>query len=274
MQTGISRRLRKSRVLRHRHQYRHRGRLLRTDSLAWTTGANLTVLGEDYTQIVSGINLLPPLPNESAQYTTGYNDQYTGVSGQTSFAKSMAISTGNQVADGSNVAATTNVQFIAVDPGRATRSEDLLVDGAALPTYIGTAILCPFAEAVVSPADGIPTYCNIAEAGSAFDTTLTSTVTSANDRFVGTDSINPVILNYNINAQGITLGDQSSPMIGSASAYLKVHVQEARNTTDPAFTEWDRTKAEDLAYSETSSASGLISSFGKSMSYQSGFNLI
>ena len=63
-------------------------------------------------------------------------------------------------------------------------------------------------------------------------------------------------------------------MIGSASAYLKVHVQEARNSTNAAFTEWDRAKSEDLAYSETSSASGLISSFGKSMSYQSGFNLI
>jgi hypothetical protein len=55
-------------------------------------------------------------------------------------------------------------------------------------------------------------------------------------------------------------------MIGSVSAYLKVHVQEARNTTP--------TKSEDLAYSETSTANGLISHFGKSMSYQSGMNLI
>jgi hypothetical protein len=55
-------------------------------------------------------------------------------------------------------------------------------------------------------------------------------------------------------------------MIGSASAYLKVHVQEARNTTTQ--------KSEDLTYSETSTASGLINSFSKSVAYQSGFNLI
>lgn len=118
------------------------------------------------------------------------------------------------------------------------------------------------------------------------DTTLTSVVTHADDRFVGTDSTFPVVLNYNINAQGITLSSgTSSPMIGSVSAYLKVHVQEARNQTSipdltniPGFATaviaQPPTKSEDLVYSETSSASGLVNKFSKSMSYQSGFNLI
>ncbi len=197
------------------------------------------------------------------QYTTGYNDQYSGISGQQTFAKSMAISTANKIADQSNVKANTNIQFIAIDTGRATRSEDLLLDGAGNSTDTANSILCPFAQSV---SDVIPPYCNIVQAGSAFDTTLTSTVTSADTRFVESDSTFPVVLNYNINAQGITLGNQTSPMIGSASAFLKIHVQEARNTTP--------TKSEDLVYSETSSASGLISKFSKSMSYQSGFNLI
>ena len=66
-------------------------------------------------------------------------------------------------------------------------------------------------------------------------------------------------------------------MIGSVAAYLKVHVQEARDertgldsldgaqetiTLNPV-------KSEDLVYSEASSASGLISRFSKSMSYSS-----
>ena len=34
------------------------------------------------------------------------------------------------------------------------------------------------------------------------------------------------------------------------------------------------TKSEDLVYSETATASGLISAFAKSFAYQSGFNLI
>jgi hypothetical protein len=130
----------------------------------------------------------------------------------------------------------------------------------------------------------IPAYCNIEQAGSSVDTTLTSVVTHADDRFVGTDSTFPVVLNYQINAQGITLSDgTSSPMIGSVSAYLKVHVQEARNvslTTVPneefpaVLVSLNPQKSVDLVYSETSSASGLISKFSKSMSYQSGFNLI
>ena len=176
----------------------------------------------------------------------------------------MAIGTGNQIADGSNVAASTSIQFIAIDTGRATNSEDLLLDGVANSTSTSSAILCPFAS---SASVVIPPYCNIVQAGGSFDSTLTSTVTNANDRFVGTDSSFPVVLNYNVASTGITLSDgTSSPMIGSASAYVKAHIQEARNDS--------ATKSEDLTYSETSTASGLISSFGKSIAYQSGFNLL
>ena len=176
----------------------------------------------------------------------------------------MAISTGNKIADQSNVAASTSIQYIAIDTGRATNSEDLLLDGVANSTSTANAILCPFAS---SASVVIPPYCNIEQAGSSFDSTLTSTVTNANERFVGTDSGAPVVLNYNVASKGITLSDgTSSPMIGSVAAYLKVHIQEARNSST--------TKSEDLVYSETSTASGLISSFGKSFSYQTGFNLI
>jgi len=78
-------------------------------------------------------------------------------------------------------------------------------------------------------------------------------------------------------------------MIGSVSAYLKVHVQEARNESSNSGTitfgdddfghgesvfysfpnAIDPMKSEDLAYSETSTASGLISKFSKSISYNS-----
>ena len=232
------------------------GTVTETDSLAWTTASN------DSTQVAQGIGA--PLADSQVQYTTGYNSAYSGVSGQTTFVKSMAVSTANQIADGSNVAANTNIQFIAIDTGRATNSEDLLLDGVANSTSTANAILCPFAS---SASTVIPPYCNIVEAGSSFDSTLTSTTTKANDRFVGTDSSFPVVLNYNVASEGITLSDgTSSPMIGSASAYVKAHIQEARNSST--------TKSEDLTYSETSTASGLISSFGKSIAYQSGFNLL
>jgi hypothetical protein len=228
-----------------------------------------------------GSSLTPPLESQEVQYTTGYNDQLMAVSGQSTFAKTVAVSTANKIADQSNIKADTSLQYIAIDTGRATRTEDLLLDGAAQSINTSGAILCPFASGV-SPI--IPAYCTIEQAGSSIDTTLTSVVTHADNRFVGTDSTFPVVLNYQINAQGITLSSgQSSPMIGSVSAYLKVHVQESRNQSenlfvfnvDPSLTTTNSPiKSEDLVYSETSSASGLITKFSKSMSYQSGFNLI
>src|SRR5271157_2798198 len=232
------------------------GTVTEADSLAWTTTSN------DSTQLPIAAG--PPLADSQVQYTTGYDAAYSGVSGQQTFVKSMAINTGNQIATGSNVAASTSVAFIAIDTGRATNSEDLLLDGVANSTMTSSAILCPFASATSAV---IPPYCNIVQAGSAFDSTLTSTVTKASDRFVGTDSTFPVVLNYNVASEGITLSDgSSSPMIGSASAYVKVHTQEARNSS--------LTKSQDLVYSETSTASGLINSFSKSIAYQSGFNLL
>jgi hypothetical protein len=221
------------------------------------------------------------LDPEQVQYTTGYNSQYSGVSGQQTFAKTVALSTANTIADKSNIKANTDIQFIAVDTGRATNSEDLLLDGAAQVQNSSGLILCPFANA--NPGI-IPAFCNIVQAGSGFDTTLTSTVTSADTRFVGADATIPVVLNYQIKAQGITLGNQSSPMIGSVSSYLKVHVQEARNESSISGIEppeqlvigpysypdaVDPVKSEDLVYSESSTANGLINQFSKSMSYTS-----
>ena len=205
----------------------------------------------------------PPLNSGQDQYTAGYNDNLMAVNGQTTFVKSMQISTANTIADQSNIQASTDLQFIGIDGGRATRDEDILVDGAGQATSTADSILCPFAS---SSSDSIPPFCNIVQSGSSLDTSLASVVTNANTRFIGTDATIPVTLNYNIAAEGITLGNQTSPMIGSVSAYIKAHVQEARNSSS--------TKSEDLVYSETSSASGLINGFAKSMSYQSGFNLI
>jgi hypothetical protein len=225
------------------------GTVSETDSLSWAISNQATTT--------------PPLDDSEVVYQTGYNDNLMAVSGQTTWVKTAAVSTANKIGDQSNVAMNANLQYIAIDTGRATRSEDILLDGAGNATPTSSAILCPFATATSST---IPQYCNIVQAGSSIDTTLTSVVTSATDRFVGTDSTYPVALNYNIAASGITLSDgTSSPMIGSASAFVKAHIQEARNGTG---------KAEDLTYSETSTASGYITKFGKSIAYQSGMNLI
>ena len=167
------------------------GIVTESDSLAMTTTN-------------SGAVSSPPLNPSQVEYTAGYNDNLMAVNGQTTFVKSMQISTANTIADQSNIKSTTDLQFIGIDGGRATRSEDILIDGAGQATDTASSILCPFASVTSST---IPAFCNIVQAGSSIDTSLTSVVTRADTRFIGTDATFPVVLNYHIAAKGITLND-------------------------------------------------------------------
>ena len=88
-------------------------------------------------------------------------------------------------------------------------------------------------RSVPSLVDVIPAYCNIVQAGSKYDLTIGSVTTNANDRFIGTDATNPVVLNYDINVKPYGTSQGQIPASGSAMAYIKAHIQEGRgfNTT-------------------------------------------
>lgn len=106
---------------------------------------------------------------------------------------------------------------------------------------------------------------DVVQAGSSFDATLTSVTTHLDARIVGDDPDSPVVLNYDISATGITRPDgTTTPMSGSAVAYIRAHITGSRNGNG---------QAEDLSYSDISKASGLISSFQKSIAYRGGSNL-
>ncbi len=176
----------------------------------------------------------------------------------------MNIDTRNKVIGQSNLDAKTALTFIATaDGGNVVGSENLMLDGAGNATTAADRMLCPFASA---GGNVIPAYCNIVQAGSKYDLTIGSVTTNANDRFVGTDATNPVVLNYAINVKPYTASGTQVPAIGSAMAYIKAHIQEGNN--------FNTTKAEDLTYSETSSANGYINSFNKVIAYQSGKSLL
>jgi hypothetical protein len=73
------------------------------------------------------------------------------------------------------------------------------------------------------------------------------------------------------------------PAGGSATAYVKAHIQESRNYTKevipwgvqaPWIITANQAKTEDLTYSETSGAQGTITSFDKVIAYQSGKALL
>jgi len=207
------------------------------------------------------------LDQNQVQYTTAYDANIVAQGGKTILIKQMTIDTRNKVTSQSNLKTQTGLNFAATDNGgNVVGSENLMIDGAGGLTYAREKMLCPF---VSSDSSIIPAFCNIVQAGSRYDLTIGSVTTNADERFVGTDaSDNPVVLNYAINIKPYGTSQEQIPATGSAMAYIKAHIQEARG--------WDdylpihgMNKSEDLTYSETSSVQGTITAFNKDMHYSS-----
>lgn len=220
------------------------------------------------------------------QYTTAYDANIVAQAGHTVLTKSTNIDTRNKVIGQSNLDAQTELTYLATaDGGNVVGSENLLIDGAGNTTSASDRMLCPFGS---QPADVIPAYCNIVQAGSRYDLTVGSVTTNANDRFVGTDATSPVVLNYAINVRPYGTSQGQIPAGGSVMAYVKAHIQEARNYNNITMTfvppdeeipvsvviPSSPAKAEDLTYSESSSAQGTITAFNKVIAYQSGKALL
>jgi len=201
----------------------------------------------------------PMLSTGQVQYTTAYDADIVSQAGHTVLTKSMNLDTRNKVLGQSNLNAQTGITYIATaDGGNVVGSENLMLDGAGNVTNASDRMLCPFAASIASV---IPASCNIVQSGSTFDLTVGSVTTTANDKFVSNDASLPVTLNYNINVKPYGTTQGQIPAGGSTSAYIKAHIQEARGA--------NVSKAEDLTYSETSSATGRITAFNKLMSYSS-----
>lgn len=171
-----------------------------------------------------------------------------------------------------------NSYIATKDGGNGVGSENLLIDGVGMGVPALDNILCPFFGINNSI---IPAYCNIVQTGSSYDLTVGSVNLEANNRFIGADATIPVVQNYNINVKPYSTSSGQVLAEGSTMAYIKTHIQEAREqnmVTVTAVPDDDRapysyyqlpTKTEDLIYSEVSLASGDIITFSKSMSYSS-----
>ncbi len=223
----------------------------------------------------------PPLYDKEVRYTTVYDANIVAQAGHTSLVKNMNIDTRNKGVGQSNVNARTALTYIATaDGGNAVGSENLLIDGVGMPTNASDRMLCPFSS---QPIDVIPAYCNIVQAGSTYDLTVGSVTTNANNRFVGTDATNPVVLNYDINVRPYGTYQGQIPASGSSMAYIKAHIQESRGLNSTLIVPVEGTavpgtgiplKVEDLTYNEQSGAQGTITSFSKVIAYQSGRALL
>jgi len=230
------------------------GLVMESDAASWTL-SNMSI---------NSIYTNPMLGAGQIQYTTAYDANIVAQAGTTTLVKSMAVDTRNKVIGTSNVKASTALTFAeTADGGDVVGSENILVDGAGNNTTASDRLLCPFAA---GSDNVIPAYCNIIQAGSKYDLSVGSVTTGADDRFVGNDATAPVVLNYAINVKPYSTTAGSIPAIGSAMAYVKAHIQEARNN--------NISKNEDLTYSETSSVQGTITAFNKVIAYQSGKALL
>ena len=108
---------------------------------------------------------------------------------------------------------------------------------------------------------------DVVQAGSHIDATLTSVTTHVDTKIVSDNPDSPVVLNYDISAKGISRPDgTTTPMSGSAMAYVRAYITGGRDSTG--------SNARELSYSDISKASGLISSFQKSIAYTGGSSLI
>ncbi len=227
----------------------------------------------------------PPLGGYSIIYSSAYSEHSIADQGLVSFAKTMKYDTAGMAAENQyNLVTDRLTEFMGSETGRMISEESLLLDGAGTGTDAEDSLLCPFA----APADddAIPPFCNIVEEGSSIDLTIGSLSSQSSERFImlaapDTSSSNwgmawpypvsdpGVEANYNVKLTGF--GDVAAA--GSASAYMNAHMQEGRVFLQYGrgnnYDDYQYPKAEDMVYSELTTATGEITLFQKTMSYKS-----
>jgi hypothetical protein len=225
----------------------------------------------------------PPLGAESTIYSSTYSEHTIADQGLVTIAKSMKYDTAGIAAENQyNLVTDRLTEFIGSEAGRMTSQESLLLDGVGTGQSTEYSMLCPFATQ--TDDDIIPPFCNIVEEGSSVDITIGSLSAQSSERFImqaapsghGMAWPYPVAdpgveADYNVKLTGF--GDV--PAVGSASAYMNAHIQEARvvieNEHDEQASDYEYPKAEDLVYSERTTATGEITLFQKTMNYKSQF---
>jgi hypothetical protein len=218
----------------------------------------------------NGINA-PPLENSETgagerQATNVYTEATDAKNGANiEYSATVSADTGNKVLGTYNTQAHRSIQYES-DPskdGRMTSAEQIVMDVAGATGNSGSVYLCPFAE---GKSNNTPAFCNIVQMGSSLDATYANVVTDAAKRDIQATADFPIEASYSIAAKGVLVdtanGLVSQPYTGSVNAYMNVHTQEARGNND--------VPEADFVYKESTSASGYVNNFAKSMYYQDG----
>ena len=221
----------------------------------------------------------PPLNGQEVQMAMAYDETTNALNGVVSYNKNSALHTGTQTLNNYNLKTGKTVTFTALDGGKMTSAENLMLDNVGKSINIIAvpgATTCPFAQGAIGNCT--PAFCNIAQAGSLVDIYVGSLVTNTQSRTVGKDSGQdawpplpivdgpPVEMNYGVRLSGYNSGEAAE---GDAMAYFKAHKLEGARECPSGFLG----AAQEITYNEVSSATGSIRQFQKIINYRSGMSL-
>jgi hypothetical protein len=214
----------------------------------------------------------PTLGNVGATiYQTVYTeDTQNSDVGYISYDKDLDLSTANKISGQYNVQAVKQITYLGVDASSVVTNDYMLLDGAGWPGYSSDRIICPFGSNYAYPA-----FCNRVETGSAMNLKVANLNTQMGDRFI-MKAADPGVEVYNNVGVGAYTADL--PSQGSVSAYIKGSIKEGGKYSEVGYDYLPPVGDsygpfsklhETVVFSDTTGVSGVISTFAKSMRYNS-----
>jgi hypothetical protein len=196
---------------------------------------------------------------ENGLYTSMYTeDTQNSDVGYISYDKDLDISTANKVSGQYNIQAVKQITYLGIDASSVVTNDYMLLDGVGLGGIAGDRLICPFAGGSDWAA-----FCNRIETGSNMNLKVANLNTQMGDRFI-MKSADPGVTLYN--NVGVDSYATNLPSQGSVSAYIRGSIKEGGRDDYPGSI-FDLT--ETVTFLDSTGISGTISTFSKTMSYNS-----
>ena len=216
------------------------------------------------------ITNMPPVgdPNGLLYQSVYTEDTQNSEVGFISYDKDLDVSTANKVSGQYNIQAVKQITYLGVDASSVITNDYLLLDGAGeLYGNIADLVICPFAGDIKPPS-----FCNRIETGSNMNLKVANLNTQLGDRFI-MKSADPGVTVFN--NVGVSSYAADLPSKGSVSAFIRGSIKEggrAQATSVDIIPEDPTDLYETLVFSDSTGVSGDISTFAKSMTYNSVFS--
>jgi hypothetical protein len=207
-------------------------------------------------QCITGV---PPLTSGTYYSSVYSEDTQNSEAGYVSYDKDLDVSTANKLAGQNNIQAVKQITYLGIDASSII-STDLMNIQSAGTNYGNRAdvSICPFGGSTQAPS-----FCNFVQTGSSANLKVANLNTQMADRFIMKSSDPGVAIS---NSVGVSSYTADLPSQGSVSAYINGNVKEGGRNTSTATQLF-----ETMSFSDSTSVSGTISVFAKSMSYNSIF---